>query len=84
MFEGFIVIQRVKTRGSGNIVINVGYEMFTSHVEASAYIKGHYKAKKTKMPNFYENEDFVYEIKPLHKVEYNSEKDQLTIKEEEE
>ena len=85
MFDGFIVIQKAKLRGKGNIVINIGYEMFPSAVDAEIYIKAHYCATKVRKPHTYENEDFIYEIKALHKVkEYFPSQDRITLIPEEE
>lgn len=84
MLDAFIVIQKVKTRKNGEIIIQVMPEMFDNYLEAKRWVINHFCAKqKYKYDFIYETEDFVYEIKELNKVKvYNSELDQIVLEEE--
>lgn len=84
MLDAFIVIQKVKTRKNGEIIIQVMPEAFDNYVEVERWVINHFCAKKKYKHDFiYETEDFVYEIKELNKVKvYNSELDQIVLEEE--
>lgn len=69
MFDGFIVVQKIKTRKNGNIIINVGPELFYSFGETKDYVMTQFQVKKFIKPYIFENDDFIIEIKPLHAVE---------------
>ena len=59
MFDAYIVIQKIKTRKNGNIVIDVGCELFSSFGEVKDYVTTHFVTKKFIKPYTFENDDYV-------------------------
>lgn len=79
MREACIILQKVKSGKNTNVIMNVGYEMFSTYDEAVSYIKRHFLAKR-KTINVFENDDYVYQVHFLHKVkEYQVERDRLVL-----